>query len=70
MTAKRAATTSPKSPAKKIKPEDEGGYIEGLEVPDSTEGTPLAKLYHAMSSASKQKPGKPSKDGVVVYWMR
>ncbi|KAK4053635.1 DNA photolyase phr1 [Microbotryomycetes sp. JL221] len=44
---------------------------DGLDVmPEEMRDTPYAKLYDAMASSSKYKATAPSKDGVVVYWMR
>lgn len=68
---KRTASSSSKSPAKKVKTEDkEGGGIDGLDVPESMEDTPLAKLYAAMLQSSELESIKYEKDSVVVYWMR
>ncbi|BGO95449.1 DNA photolyase phr1 [Rhodotorula toruloides] len=46
---------------------------EHTSFPHEMEQTPLARLYDAMrelSQAKAAKDEKPSKDGVVVYWMR
>ncbi|GAA5903276.1 uncharacterized protein JCM6883_002747 [Sporobolomyces salmoneus] len=52
------------------KPLDHGDEIHIL--PDLMHETPLAKLYEAMKdlSETKGKETKPSKAGIVVYWMR
>lgn len=71
MAPKRPASSKSSSPAKKYKKdEDDVTIVPDLEVPESLGGTPLAKLFSGMLAASKLKPVKPEKDGVVVYWMR
>lgn len=54
------------------KPIKEDREEETSILPDLMSETPLAKLYEAMKELSevKVKDSKPSKDGVVVYWMR
>jgi len=54
------------------KPIKEDREQETSILPDLMSETPLAKLYQAMKELSevKVKDSKPSKDGIVVYWMR
>ncbi|GAA5985119.1 hypothetical protein JCM5350_000848 [Sporobolomyces pararoseus] len=78
---KRSRTST--SPVKKEEETDDEGEQEVLRkprdhqdeihiLPDEMKETPLAKLYEAMKelSETKAKEAKPSKDGIVVYWMR
>ena len=78
---KRSRTST--SPVKKEEETDDEGEQEVLRkprdhqdeihiLPDEMKETPLAKLYEAMKELSevKTKEAKPSKDGIVVYWMR
>jgi hypothetical protein len=72
------------SPVKKEEDSDDGeGDLASLRkplehedeihiLPDLMKETPLAKLYAAMKDLAevKAKETKPSKDGIVVYWMR
>ncbi|GAA5878133.1 hypothetical protein JCM16303_002856 [Sporobolomyces ruberrimus] len=71
------------SPVKKEESDSEGGAAETLKkpvqeedeasiLPDLMSDTPLAKLYDAMRdlAETKAKETKPSKEGIVVYWMR
>lgn len=70
---KRQSTesSSPKSPAKKMRPAPVEGDESGMApLPEEMADTPLAKLQNATKEAAKVKVEDPSKDGFVVYWQR
>ncbi|KAK4048518.1 DNA photolyase phr1 [Microbotryomycetes sp. JL201] len=67
----KSDASSPKAKQAKLKLTKLDELDDGLDVmPEEMKETPYAKLYDAMTASSKHKAAQPSKEGVVVYWMR